>query len=370
MHIGIDASRIAVAAQTGTERYSYALLAALARIDRRNHYTLYCNQLPAALPPLPPTFALRQLPAPRLWTYTRLGPELLRHPPDVVFVPAHTLPIPSPPNSVVTVHDLGYLAFPETHTFARRLELHLTTRWSAHTARQVIAISQATRADLIRHYQVDTAKIHVIHHGVGRQFQPIHDASTLAAARERYGLTHAQATPYLLYIGTVQPRKNLLRLIDAFALTLQRIEQPLLLVLAGKRGWRTAAIEQRAATLGIADHVRFTGYVDDHDLPALLSGALAFVFPSLYEGFGMPVLEAMACGTPVLTSTTSSLPEVAGDAALLVAPHDSTALARALQELISNDALRAKLRERGLARAAQFTWERCAAETLHVLSLI
>lgn len=138
-------------------------------------------------------------------------------------------------------------------------------------------------------------------------------------------------------------------------------------MIAGKRGWLTEAIERHAAELGVAERVRFTGYVADADLPALLGGALAFVFPSLYEGFGMPVLEAMACGAPVLTSTTSSLPEVAADAALLVDPEDTAAIAAGLARLAADPALRAELRARGLLRAAQFTWERCAEETLRVL---
>jgi glycosyltransferase involved in cell wall biosynthesis len=140
------------------------------------------------------------------------------------------------------------------------------------------------------------------------------------------------------------------------------------LVIAGKRGWLTEAIERRAAELGVAERVRFAGYVADDDLPALLSGALGFVFPSLYEGFGMPVLEAMACGAPVLTSTSSALPEVAGDAALLVDPADTATIAAGLARLATDAALRADLRARGLARAAQFTWERCAEETLAVLA--
>jgi glycosyltransferase involved in cell wall biosynthesis len=371
MHIGIDASRVDVTHRTGTERYSYELLAALALIDHRTRYTLYTNGLPAVLPPLRPNFALRSLPAPRLWTYTRLALEMARHPPDLLFVPAHVLPPLHPPRSVVTLHDLGYLAFPETHTRARRLELHLTTLWSARTASRVIAVSAATRADLIRRYRIAPDKISVVHHGLAPAFQPVHDPARLAAVRARYGLGSA---PYLLYIGTVQPRKNLARLIDAFAQVARSNQQKPApadtprLVLAGQRGWLSTQIEARAAAAGLGGLVHFTGYVDDADLPALLSGALAFVFPSLYEGFGMPVLEAMACGTPVLTSTTSSLPEVAGDAALLVDPHSTRAIAEGLARMLTDAGLRDHLRTRGIAQAARFSWERCARETRRVLS--
>lgn len=372
MHIGIDASRSAITRRTGTERYSFELIGALARIDRHNRYTLYCNGLPSTLPIIGANFALRNIPFARLWTHARLSLELRRHPPDRLFVPAHVLPLLHPVHTVVTIHDLGYLAFPEMHPFARRLELHLTTRWCTRAAWRLIAISQATRNDLIAHYGAAPEKIRVVYHGLGPAFRPVTNPDLIAATRSRYGLGPA----YFLYVGTIQPRKNLTRLIDAFAQARaagMRVEQPgnpsLLpqLVIAGKQGWMTTAIEQRAAAAGVAEHVRFTGYVDDADLPALLSDALALVFPSLYEGFGMPVLEAMACGTPVLTSCTSALPEVAGDAALLVDPHDTATLATGLTRLATDAALREELSGRGVVRARQFTWERCARETLEIL---
>jgi glycosyltransferase involved in cell wall biosynthesis len=363
-HIGIDASRIAVAERTGTERYSYEVIAALAQIDRRDQITLYTNGVPAALPLLGPNTALRSIPLRRLWTHARLGPAARRDRPDVLFVPAHVIPLIHPPACVVTLHDLGYLAFPEAHTARRRLELHLTTRWSLHAARRVIAISAATRSDLVRHYGADPAKISVVHHGLSPAFRPV-DPPTIAAVRARHQLNG----PYLLYVGTIQPRKNLARLIEAFARICALPETPpdLSLAIAGRRGWLTAQIERQATDLGINDRVRFLGYVPDADLPALIGGALAFTFPSLYEGFGMPVLEAMACGTPVLCSNTSALPEVAGDAAILVDPHAVDAIAAGLARLVADAPLREQLRTRGLAHAAVFTWERCARATLDVL---
>lgn len=371
VHIGFDASRLSVAERTGTERYSYELLAALARIDRRHRYTLYTNGLPATLPPLGANFDLRALRLPRLWTHLRLGPYTRLVPPDVLFVPAHVIPLVHPPRCVVTVHDLGYLAFPESHTPRRHLELELTTRWSLAAARRVIAISQATRMALIRHYGADPDRISVIYHGLSNQFRPA-SAEAIAEVRARYGLER----PYFLYVGTIQPRKNLDRLITAFARMYQREEtsaywpnpaQRPLLVIGGKRGWLSEAIERRAREAGAGELVRLPGYLPDADLPALFSGALAFVFPSLYEGFGMPVLEAMACGAPVLTSNSSALPEVAGDAALLVDPQDTEAITAGLLRLAGDPDLRADLRRRGLARAAEFSWERCARETLALL---
>ncbi|MBX0327974.1 glycosyltransferase family 4 protein, partial [Oscillochloris sp. ZM17-4] len=276
LSIGIDASRIAVARRTGTERYTYELVAALARVDRRSAYTLYTNGLPPALPPLGPNVALRSIPLPRLWTHARLGPELARRPPDVLFVPAHVVPAIHPPASVVTIHDLGYLAFPQAHTARRRLELGLTTRWSLRAARLTIAISQATRDDLVRRYGADPARVRVVHHGLGQSFRPVESPLEIADARERHGV----APRYLLYVGTVQPRKNLERLIDAFALVAGRPELAgVQLVIAGGRGWLSEGIERRAAGHGLAGRVHLSGYLPDEDLPALLSGALAFVFP-------------------------------------------------------------------------------------------
>ncbi len=365
MHIGIDASRAAIAARTGTEHYTYELIGALARRDRMNRYTLYANQPPAALPPIGPNVALRRIPFSRLWTHARLSAELLRHPPDVLFVPAHVVPLGAPfarnLATVVTIHDMGYLYFPEAHTRAQRLYLRLSTVWSARVASRVIAISSATRDDLILHAGIPPEQIRVILHGVAPRFTP-QDAAQVAAVRQRYDVPER----YFLYVGTVQPRKNLVRLIEAFAQSSEAMPDPPTLVIAGKRGWLTEAIEQQARQQA-PGRVRFVGYVPDADMPALYSGALAFVFPSLYEGFGMPVLEAMACGTPVLTSNTSSLPEVAGSAALLVDPHSTTSMRDAFTRLATSDALRADLARLGSLHAAQFTWDACAANTLDVL---
>src|SRR5215213_8513059 len=257
MHIGIDASRVTVAERTGTEHYTFELLAALSQLDRQNRYTLYCNQPPATLPPLSPNFSLRHIPFPRLWTHVRLSVELALHPPDVLFVPAHVLPLGvllrRRMRAVVTTHDMGYMRFPESHTPSQRRYLRLSTSWSARVASQLIAISNITRADLIRYTGAPPQKISVVYHGVSARFQPIQDQNLIAAAQAKYGIT----PPYFLYVGTIQPRKNLARLLEAFASAMRdwglgtgsiapNLQSPTpnpQLVIAGKRGWLTGEIE-------------------------------------------------------------------------------------------------------------------------------
>jgi glycosyltransferase involved in cell wall biosynthesis len=363
MLIGLDISRLAVAQRTGTEHYTRALLGALIALDKRNRYRLYAKEPPADLPTLPSNFTLRSIPLPRLWTHARLSLEMLHAPPDVLFVPAHALPLALPRRSVVTIHDLGFRYYPQAHTAGQRLYHRVFTPLSVHRATHIIAISQATKRDLQQLYRVPAHKITVVYHGVDQRFRPL-DPAVVAPVLQRYGVVQ----PYLLFVSTVQPRKNVARLIEAWARARRVINFPnLTLVLVGKRGWLSEQIEQRAAELGVAHAVRFVGYVPDHDLPALLNGALAYVTPSLYEGFGMTVLEAQRCGTPVLASSTSSLPEVVGEAGLLVDPHDVAAIANGIVRLVEDEQLRITLRERGLQHAPSWTWTRTAQETVAVL---
>ena len=365
MRIAVDASRLAVGQRTGTEAYTWEVLQALAHQERQEHWSLYLPALPAQLPALGTNWSLRIIKAPRVWTHLRFGPQLLLDAPDVAFIPAHVLPITAPQRSVVTIHDLGYEYYPEAHPFAQRLYLRWSTRWSARQATHLIAISKATQRDIVRWTGVAPAKISVVYHGVHPRFhpQPAHISREVAL---RYGLTG----DYILFISTIQPRKNLVRLIDAYAQAARAVPDLPALALGGRSGWLTSQIEARAAEHGISERVRFLGYVHDADLPALLSGATIYVLPSLYEGFGMTVLEAMATGTPVITSQVASLPEVAGDAALLIDPHNTNALAEALSELWHTPALREQLQERGRVWAATWTWQRCAQQTLAVLKAV
>lgn len=367
MLIGVDASRATVAHRTGTENYALYLIQELLALDSPHRWRLYLNQPPPSGWPSPAaaTVELRHIPFPRLWTHARLSWEMSMQPPDLLFVPAHVLPLAHPRHSVVTVHDLGYLYYPEAHTRFQNAYLRWSTHYNARTATRVIADSEATRRDLIHHYHIPEAKIAVVYPGRDESLAPGTDPAALAAVREQYGLAGA----YFLYVGTLQPRKNLVRLVQAFERlnlgTLERSEVQL--VIAGKKGWLYDDLLAEIKRLGLGARVRLPGYVPDADLPALLSGALAFVFPSLYEGFGLPVLEAMACGTPVVCSNAASLPEVAGDAALLVDPLDTDGLAAAMARLASDGGLRAELIERGYRQARRFSWQRCATQVLAVL---
>ncbi len=383
MLIGVDASRVRAAGRTGTETYSLHLIRAMVAAAPRQRFRLFINAASSAgaLWPgsMPAHVSLRAMPFPRLWTHVRLSAEMLIRPPDVLFVPAHVLPLIHPRRSVVTVHDLGYLAYPEAHRPADRRYLDWSTRWNATEAAAVLADSAATKADLVAAYGIPPGKIHVIHLGRDETLARVADPDQIVAVGRKYGIAEpAAGAGYLLYIGTLQPRKNLARLIEAFARVAGTpAAAGLQLVLAGGKGWlfegmRLPALVER---LGLAGRVLFPGYVANADLPALLSGARAFVFPSLHEGFGIPVLEAGACGVPVITSNTSSLPEVAGDpaagpegaAALLVDPHDVEAIAEAMHRVLTDDALRAELVRRGHENVKRFSWEKCARETLAVL---
>ncbi len=354
--IGIDASRMARARRTGTEQYTARLLEALVRLPTVHRLTLYFNRLPAPAPTWPPHVTVREMPFPRFWTHLRLSWEMVLRPPDLLFVPAHVLPLVRPRRTVVTVHDLGYLYFPQAHPPLRRLELHLSTLWNAHVAGRVIAVSRATKDDLVRRYRIPAERIRVVYHGVEERFRPTPDPKVGA----RYNLPPR----YFLYLGALHPRKNLERLLEAYA-GLPEEAPPL--VLAGPRGWYFERISAAIASLGLERRILLPGYIADEDVPAVLSGALALVYPSLYEGFGLPALEAMACATPVIAAGTSSLPEVVGEAGLLVNPLSVEELRAAMAHLLADEELRAELGRRGRERAGLFTWERCARETLNVL---
>lgn len=354
MRIGIDASRAFTPRPTGTERYASQLIRALVTAAPDVAFRLYTRGEPVPEWVEKPNVEVRAIPFPRLWTHLRLSAELRRSPVDHLLVPAHVLPLVHPPHSSVTVHDLGYLYFPQAHAVRDRTYLDLSTRWSAHTAEWLWADSEATRDDLVRWYHVSPSKIVVAYPGVDESLRrpPEREIQLL---RERYGLGR-----YVLSVGTIQPRKNYMRLIEAFS----RQDTGLCLVIAGRKGWLCGEILETSARLQVQERVRFLDYVPQEELAALYAGAAAFIMPSLYEGFGLPVLEAMACGTPVACSNTSSLPEVGGEAALLFAPQNVGTIASAIARLVEDPAERARRVELGYKNVRRFTWDHCARTML------
>jgi glycosyltransferase involved in cell wall biosynthesis len=281
-----------------------------------------------------------------------------------VFVPSHVLPLWTPVPAAVTIHDLGYLHFPNAHPLRQRWYLNWSTRHSARAADVVFVDSQATKTDLVIQYGVPAAKVVVAYPAIDEGLGPVTDQDQIQDARRRYGIEG----DYVLHIGTLQPRKNLSGLVKAFAEV--AADSRLQLVLAGKKGWLYQDLFETVTRMDLEDRVRFAGYVPEADKAALLSGARLYVFPSLYEGFGFPALEAQACETPLICSTSSSLPEVAGDGALYVDPHDTVGLTEAMQRLLVDAALRAELVAKGCENRRRFSWRRCAETVMEVLEQV
>ena len=368
MRIGIDAHAIG-ARQGGNETYIRSLIKSLAEIDGENLYTIYLANASAAaqwregFTNRYKNFSVRLLPPPtplvRVPVY--LTYELFRRPVDVLHVQYTAPPFCRMP-VVATIHDLAFERMPETFTRRGSFQLKLTVRRTAKKAARIATVSEYSRQDLLSIYKLPPEKVVVTYNGVESHFtpRPLVPNET-EEIRGRFGI----ARDFLLAVGSLQPRKNLVRLIRAYAkLRSERADFSPQLVIVGRRLWLTHEIFDEVKRQRWADDVILTGYVADEDLPGLYRAARAFVYPSLFEGFGLPPLEAMACGTPVVTSGVSSLPEVTGGAALLIDPNDEQSLANALIEIVSDDLLRARLREKGIAQAKKFTWSNAAEETL------
>lgn len=305
----------------------------------------------------------------RIWHRARLpipieaaiGRVDLFHEPDFVLPPT----LPGTP-TVLTVHDLTFIRDPESAFPRLRRYLNRVVPRSVARATRVLADSAATKNDLIELLHTSPDKITVLYGGVDARFAPMADPKRLAAVRAKYSLG---LDPFILGIGTLQPRKNFSRLIQAFAALHSQLSTRHLVIVGGK-GWLYDDIFAEVKRLGLEGRVLFPGFVDDDDLPALYSAADVLAFPSIYEGFGLPILEAMACGTPVVTSVTSSLPELAGDAALLVEPTDVDAIAATLRRLLQEADLRRKLVAAGFDQARKFTWEKAAVQLLGIYESI
>ncbi|MBP8132243.1 MAG: glycosyltransferase family 4 protein [Candidatus Hydrogenedentes bacterium] len=351
--------------RSGTGRYVEELIPALAALDAglELHAVLPGNQdLSRKLADVDPRI-LRLHPAGRRpWSkaysmHVGMPGIARRYAAELVHYTANVGELTSAAGSVLTVHDLSFLEHPEWFAQNRAWYYRAAVPRSARSARRVIAVSRFTADSLLSWLGLPEDRVDVVHNGLSPEFQPAPRAAR-DAVRNHYGLPER----YFLYVGTLEPRKNIPRLIAAWSSVVR--DTACDLVIAGREGWKVGPVRAAAETSPHRQRIHFPGFVAEEHLPALLSDAVAFAWPSLFEGFGWPPLEAMACGAPVVTSDTSSIPEIVGDGALTVDPYDEEAIADALRRIAEDETTRDALREKGRARAALFSWDRAARETL------
>lgn len=373
LRIGINAQKLSLSLTyhaAGSSRYVFNLLRELRGIGAAEEVIAYANDanVPAELAPTG-GFEVRAVrwpttrPALRVLWEQLVFPRVLRN--DCITVlhgAVNALPVAWRGKSIVTILDLSFLLMPTAFNRPNRMYLRWMAWYSARRANQVVAISEATRRDVIKLLGVSPERVIRVYCGVDARFHPIDDHEEL----HRFRQAHSLPERFILYLGTIEPRKNLVRLMDAYAELRRRGATAWPLVLAGGRGWRDEAIVHYAARLGLEDAVRFAGFVPEEEIPLWYNAAAFFVYPSAYEGFGLPPLEALACGTPVVASNRASLPEVLGDAAVLVDPSDTGAIVDGMQRMLEDDPLRSRLSSLGPQRASAFSWRRMAEETLAV----
>ena len=366
MRIAIDAHSVGTKLG-GNESYAVNLIESLAQVDSTNDYTLYVttNEARERFHNRWPNFKVRStLPhTPLIRIPLTLSTELRKNPVDVLHV-QFTAPPFCPCPVVVSIHDLSFEHLPQTFNRRSRTQLRLTVRHSARRAARILSLSEHTRRDIIETYGINEDHVNAIPLAAPDHFAPVHDSEELQRVRHNYGIDGE----YILSVGSIQPRKNLARLIKAYASlrgdgSIDKLPQ---LVLAGKCAWLYDETLRALDESGAKEAVILTGYVPEGDLPALYSGALCFVYPSYFEGFGLPPLEAMKCGAPVIVGDRTSLPEVVGEAALMVDPFDVEAIAAAIKRLIKDSDLRTELSVKGQERANTFNWLETARRTLAV----
>lgn len=366
MRIGINAhlcSPSSTYRNAGISRYIRQLLEALARCKGMDDIHIFASHddFPAEYVVHPSKWNTENPKVRIAWEQMVLPSAIKRLKLDLLHSPMHVLPAVCPCKSVVSILDLTFRRFPETFPKFQQKYLDFGTRRAVKKADAVITISESTKRDVVELLGVAEDKVFVTHLGVDASYHPVADEQREYAA-SKYGVNEKT----VMYLGTLEPRKNIPTLIRAFSAARKELGPDIRLVLSGGKGWFYEQIFQLIKELKIEDDVHFTGYVPDEDLPALYSSAAVFAYPSIYEGFGLPPLEAMACGAPVITSNTSSLPEVVGDAGITVDPYDVKELSSSIIRVLSDSDLRNSMREKGLKQAARFNWENTAKQTLEV----
>jgi glycosyltransferase involved in cell wall biosynthesis len=365
--IGIDATALPPN-PAGAGVYTIQLLRALVSLNAAVEYVVFIHPRGKTLLNLPDRPGLEwalieeKSPAQRLiWEQSSLPWLARRHQIDLLHSLHYSRPAWLPCRSVVTFHDMTFFLYPDLHTRAKRIFFPLAIRYSARFSDALLAVSENTRRDALRCLKISPEMIFTTPNGIGEEFRPVDDRALRHAVRERYNLPER----FILFVGTIEPRKNLPLLLRSYKHLVSQ-EPAIDLVIVGQLGWMFDEVMDSVKTLGLGERVHFTGYLPGEDLPIVYNLAELFIYPSLYEGFGFPPLEAMACGTPVITTAISSMADHIGEAGLLVSPEDALALAQSMQRLLNDPALRETLVCTGLQQAGQFTWKRTAQETLKV----
>ena len=356
LKIGIDASRAVKKIRTGPENYSYEIIRSLLSLKSDHDFILYAPHSPYNEFPSGENIEWRILPQQHLWSQFRLAREVNSRPPDVLFVPSHVVPLITHLPSVVTIHDLAFKYFPQSYSAFERRYQNFSTGVSVAKSKRIIVPSQATLADLVKFYPAAKSKTTVIAHGYDRElFKP-------ADSKE----ASPQSDPYILYVGRIEEKKNVRLLLDAFAL-ISKEKKKINLVLGGRNGYGFELIQEKMKSLPkeTRDRIYQPGHLPRYDMIRYLQHAAVFAFPSQYEGFGLSVLEALACGLPVVCSDNSSLPEVTGDAAILLPPSNPLAWASAFSRILNTPELATKLSQAAVKQASNFSWQTAAEETLH-----
>jgi len=406
MRIGIDASRAFLKDRTGIEEYSYQVIKHLTHEIKNDQVILYIRKNQSASRridfEIPKTWEIKTINFYYLWTQLGLSLEMLLHPVDVLFIPAHTVPCIHPKNTIVTIHGLEYEFCPEAYSFLERMYMRCSIKNSCQWAKKIIAVSENTKKDLIKLYKVPEGKIEVIYEGIPachserseesrKNIDNINGAGSFPAAAGQ-----DDSDKYLLFIGRLEERKNVVGIIKAFEILKEQYKIPHKLILAGKSGFGYEKIKSEIANVNCTKDIIELGFVDEEKKQELLKNTDVFVFPSFYEGFGLPILEAQNAGVPVVASNNSSMPEITGChsdppaggeesqnitgsfvntqddtcSALLVNPNNAEEIADAIYKLISDENLKNAIIEKGKKNVTRFSWDKCAKEIVKILWII
>lgn len=356
--------------RVGSSEYAYQLLINLNKIDNKNEYFIYLPTNPTKdLPEESSNWHYKIIKKRSIWTLFDLSREFIfkERNLDIFFSPTHYLPAFSPFSAAISIMDLSFYHYPQLFKRKDLYQMKFWTKLSVKKAKKIFTISEASKDDIIRIYNIPEKKVVVTYPGIKSEVSIKNKVLSMEEIKEKYGI----GADYVLFVGTLQPRKNVTRLVEAFSkLILNSQFSTFNLIIVGKKGWMYEEILQAPKKFGIEDKVRFLDFVSDEDLPSFYKNATCFVLPSLYEGFGLPVLEAMQNGCPVITSNVSSLPEAGGDAALYINPEDANDIAEKIKKVISDKKLRSDMIEKGYKQIEKFSWEKTAKETLRALEEI